>query len=379
MMAARSPPVHLGDADLGRHRHVCGLFDGANDAASVLVPFVVDGLARGDRVVHIVQDPKAYLVRLANWTDVSAAVDSGQLDVRSWGEAYLSHGAFTASRMLAYMRRELRDGRSRGFRATRIIGDMAWAREDVPGVQQLVAYESEMNRILARPRISVVCAYDTRRHSPGQIAEVRAAHPAAVQAGKLDEGPRTATAPAPRERILAAASLLFAETGVAQTGVDTLIEAAGVAKATFYRHFPSKDELIVAWLEDPRTRWFDRVRVTAEARASTPSELIPRLFEAIAEWLETDDFLGCPYLHTSVEVTDPSHPAGQAVRAYLAEVGTYLEERVAAAGHPDSARLGRELHALLAGSIALGVAHRTSSYTLAARDAADELLDMRKR
>jgi AcrR family transcriptional regulator len=100
-----------------------------------------------------------------------------------------------------------------------------------------------------------------------------------------------------------------------------------VAKATFYRYFPSKDELIVAWLEDPRTRWFDRVRVTAEARPSTPGELIPRLFEAIAEWLETDDFLGCPYLHTSVEVTDPSRPASQTVRAYLAEVGTYLEER----------------------------------------------------
>jgi AcrR family transcriptional regulator len=378
-MAVRLQPVHLGDADLGRHRHVCGLFDGPNDTASVLVPFVVDGLARGDRVVHIVQDPKAYLVRLANWTDVSAAVDSGQLDVRGWGEAYLSHGEFSASRMLAYIRRELRDGRSRGFRATRIIGDMGWALEDVPGVEQLVACESEMNRILARPRLTVVCAYDTRQHSPGRIAEVRAVHSAAVQAGKLDEGAGTAKAPAPRERILAAASLLFAETGVAQTGVDTLIEAAGVAKATFYRHFPSKDELIVTWLEDPRTRWFDRVRVTAEARASTPSELIPRLFEAIAEWLEADDFLGCPYLHTSVEVTDPSHPASQAVRAYLAEVGTYLEEQVAAAGHHDSARLGRELHALLAGSIALGVAYRTSSHTLAARDAADQLLNVRKR
>jgi hypothetical protein len=110
----------------------------------------------------------------------------------------------------------------------------------------------------------------------------------------------------------------------------------------------------VAWLEDPRTRWFDRVRVTAEARATTPDELIPHLFEAVAEWLETDDFLGCPYLNSSVEISNPSHPADQTICDYLAEIGRYLEERVAAAGHPDPAALGQELHALPAGSIALG-------------------------
>lgn len=226
---------------------------------------------------------------------------------------------------------------------------------------------------VARPNVAVVCAYDTRHHSAGQIAEVQAAHPTSFISGTLQESPGAAKSLPPRERILAAASLLFAETGVAQTGVDTLIEAAGVAKATFYRHFPSKDALIVAWLEDPRTRWFDRVRVIAEARAATPTELVPHLFEAVAEWLETDDFLGCPYLNASVEIA-PGHPATKTIQDYLAETGRYLEERVAATGHPDAARLGRELHALLAGSIALGVANRTSSHTLAARDAVVKLL-----
>jgi AcrR family transcriptional regulator len=338
----------------------------------VLVPFVVDRLERGDRVIHLVESRDAYLERLATETDVSAAVASGQLDVRTWHQSYLSDGTFKAARMLAYVRRSLREGQTSAFRATRLIGDMEWAAAGVPGVDELIEYESELDAILSRPRVSVVCAYDARRHSPDRLQAILRVHQTALVAGRLQTG-NGQVAP-PRERILAAASLLFAENGVVQTGVDTLIEAAQVAKATFYRHFPSKDALILAWLKDPRTRWFDRVRVLAEGRASKADEVFPRLFEAVADWLETEDFVGCPYLNTAVEISDPAHPATIAIRDYLAEIGDYLEERVATAGHADAARLGRELHALLAGSISLGVANRTNSFVIAARDAAVQLL-----
>jgi AcrR family transcriptional regulator len=373
-MATRSRDVHLGGARLGRLRHVCGLFDGPADAARVLDPFVAEGLARGERVIHIVHDPRAYLRRIATQADVSLAVDTGQLDVRSWADAYLAGGTFRATRMLAQVRHLMREGPALGFAGTRLIGDMEWAREDLPGVEELIAYEAGLDAILARPRVAVLCAYDVRRHSPARIEAVRAVHEAASVGGELQSA-ATDHPSTPRERILAAASVLFAENGVAQTGVDTLIEAANVAKATFYRHFPSKEALIVAWLRDPRTRWFDRVRARAEAEASTPRELIGSFFEGVADWLEADDFIGCPYLNTSVEISDPAHPAAMAVREHLAEIGAYLEERVAAAGHADPAGLARELHALLAGAIALGVANRTRSYAIAARDAAMELLD----
>jgi AcrR family transcriptional regulator len=306
--------------------------------------------------------------------DVSAAVEAGQLDVRNWSDSYLSAGAFSAARMLAYIRRLFRDGEALGFRATRLIGEMEWAQDGVPGVDELIDYEREVGAILARPFVSVVCAYDSQRHSAARITAILPLHQAAVVGGTLQHDPGNGRMTTPRARILAAAGVLFAENGVAQTGVDTLIEAAGVAKATFYRHFPSKDSLILAWLQDPQTRWFDRVRARAEAEATTPSEIIPRLFEAVADWLETGDFVGCSYLNTSVEISDPTHPATDAVRSYLGEIGFYLEERVAGAGHRDAARLGRELHTLLAGSIALGVANRSSSFVIAARDAAVQLL-----
>jgi AcrR family transcriptional regulator len=366
--------VRLGGAQLGRLRHICGLFEGQDDQADVLDRFVVEGLEAGERVIHVVKSREAYLERLSETMDVSAPIDTGQLDVRTWADAYLSGGAFSASRMLAYMRRSLRNAGGHGFAATRLIGDMQWAQDDVQGVHELIAYEREVGSILSRPFLSVVCAYNARRHSRAQIAAILPLHQAALIEGRLQRPPGTAAA-TPRARILAAASVLFAENGIARTGVDTLIEAADVAKATFYRHFPSKEALIVAWLRDPGTRWFERVRAVAESRATTPSEVIPRFFDAVADWLETDDFIGCPYLNTSVEISDPGHPATQAVREALAEIGAYLEESVAAAGHDDAPRLGRELHALLAGAISLGVANRTSSFVMSARDAALQLLE----
>ena len=179
----------------------------------------------------------------------------------------------------------------------------------------------------------------------------------------------------PRERILAAASRLFTRQGIGRTGVDTLIASAGVAKATFYRHFPSKEALVLAWLRDPRTRWFDRVRTTAEAGATTPTERISNLFGAAATWLEAGDYRGCPYLNTAVELADRNRPPGRELRSYLAEIGAYLEQQLTLAGHPDPAGVGRQLHTLMAGAISLGVALHSSTYVLAARDAALALLE----
>lgn len=344
----------------------------------MLVPFIVDALQRGDRVIHLVQDRDVYLRRLSQEADVSAALDSGQLEVRSWAEAYLSGGSFSAPWMLAYVRRSFRRGPSLGFPTTRLIGDMEWALEDLPGVDQLVAYEAGLNAILARPQTTVVCAYDVRRHSGSTITQVLEAHQAAVIGGKLKPTP-SGRATTPRDRILAAASLLFAENGITRTGVDTLIEAAGVAKATFYRHFPTKGALVLAWLQDPRTRWFDRVRAHAEASATKPRGQILAFFEAVADWLETDDFTGCPYLNTALEISNPADPVAQAISDYLAEVERYLGDLASAAGRRDAARRGTELHALVAGAISLGVATRSTVPALAARDAAARLLATTKR
>jgi AcrR family transcriptional regulator len=370
-MTARN--VRLADATLGRRRHVCGLFDGPDEAASLLLPFIIDGLRGGERVILLVESPGTYLDALAKGVDVQDALRTGQLVVRTWQQSYLAGGIFKASRMLAYVRRMLRAGRALGFPSTRLIGDMRWVALDLPGVDEFVTYETRLATIRARPAVSVVCSYDIRGFDAGELPPILASHDAALMGGRLLDVPEHQS-DGPRERILAAAAVLFAEDGPSRTGVDSLIEAAGVAKATFYRHFPSKDALVIAWLEDAGTRWFDGVRESVEARATSPDDLVPSLFDAVAEWLEAEDFLGCPYLNTAAEFADSEHPAGVVLRSYLAEIGDYLRDAVAATGHPEADRLGRELHVLLAGSITLGAANRTTAHLRTARDAAVALL-----
>jgi AcrR family transcriptional regulator len=366
--------THLGAELLAEHRHICALFEGPDAAYSVLGPFVKEGLSLGDRIVYLTESPDALPDRLGLGADAARAADSGQLDVRAWAQTYLAGGTFVGSRMLADVREALREGAEVGYPATRLVGEMEWAQEGVAGVEELATYEAGIDAILGRQPHSVVCAYDVRRHTASRIAAVLAAHRAALIGGRLQRTDGAASTPAPRERILDAASRLFADGGVRTTGVDTLIATAAVAKATFYRHFPSKDDLIVAWLQDPRTRWFEAVRATAEARASTPEDVIPAFFDAVADWLEADDFRGCPYLNTAIQLGDPDHRATPVVRDYLREIQRYLGELLVSAGYRNSPELASELQTLLAGSISLGVAHRSGSFVRAAREAASSLL-----
>jgi AcrR family transcriptional regulator len=220
----------------------------------------------------------------------------------------------------------------------------------------------------------VICAYDMGRHSASRIAGVVAAHEAVFVGGRLQRTSRFARGTKPRDRILTAATQLFGDAGVRATGVDALIAAAGVAKATFYRQFPSKDDLIVAWLEDPRTRWFDRVRGRAEALADSPVDVVPRFFEALADWIQAGDYRGCPYLNTAVELRDSAHPAVAPVQPYLREIERFLGELAAAAGARDPERIGTELQALAAGAITLGVAHRSTAFAIAAGQAAQAIV-----
>jgi AcrR family transcriptional regulator len=370
-----SRPARLAGEELRDRRHISVLVDGPDELFSSLMPFIVEGFEEGDRAVHIV-DPQlrdAHLERLReSGIDVTAATASRQLDLQTWDDAYMKGGRFDRSAQLALVRRILEEGLALGFPRTRLIGTTEWARE-TETVADLLRYEARVEDLLRKRPDVLVCAYDLNHHSARTIAEVLGIHPIALVGGEILANPGSARASA-RDRLLAAASELFHRNGVQATGVDSVIEAADVAKATFYRHFPSKDDLVVAWLRDRRARWFDRVRARAEADGAPPAEVIPLFFEAVAEWLETEDFRGCPYLNTAAEFTDAVHPTRPVIREYLQEIEDYLAGVAAAAGYRDPRLLAIELQTLLAGAISLAVASRSSSSALAAREAALRLL-----
>jgi AcrR family transcriptional regulator len=374
-MSTPQRSARLAGEPLGDHRHVCVLLDGADEAERLLLPFIVEGFEQGDRAFHMI-DPAlrdGHIERIrARGVDVEAATASGQLDVRTWADSYMRGGKFDGSAQLTYVQEALDEGRRMGFPRTRLIGSTEWASDD-EAARDLLSYEAGIDEYLSTVPDVAVCTYDLDRHSARTIAEAISTHPVALIGGvlRMNRGAGRASA---RDRLLASASRLFTEAGIQATGVDAIIESAGVAKATFYRHFPSKDDLVVAWLRDARTRWFDRVRARTQASTSDPRDEILEFFEGVAGWLETDGYRGCPYLNSSVEITDPEHPARLVIEEALDEIGSYLETLVAAAGYSDPKERAMELHALLAGAISLAVARQTNAFAITAKEAARKLL-----
>lgn len=339
------------------------------------MPFIVEGFEQGDRAVHIV-DPEsrdAHIERLnAVGIDASAAAAARQLEVLTWPETYMRGGTFDGTAQLAYIRQTMDEGPALGYPWTRLIGSTEWAR-DADTASALIAYEDRVDALLSMLPGVAVCTYDLNHHTARTIADVLDVHPIAVVGGVL-RASRSPARLAPRDRLLAAASYLFSEHGIQATGVDALIARAGVAKATLYRHYPSKDDLVAAWLRDTRTRWFDHVRARVDAHHADGTAAVPLFFEALADWLEFDGYRGCPYLSTASEIKDPTHPARLIVADYLGEIENWFIELLGAAGAQDPRSLGAQLHALVAGSISLAAARRSPAPVLSARDAAVSLL-----
>jgi hypothetical protein len=150
-MTVQKEPIRLAGSILERSRHVCAFFHSKDEEYRVLLPFIKDGFARGDKAFHIV-DPRhrqEHLRQLADsGIDVVAAERQGQLEVRRWEDAYLLDGHFDQNRMLALIQEVLDTGKAQGFALTRLVANMEWALEDRPGVEDIVEYETRLNYLL---------------------------------------------------------------------------------------------------------------------------------------------------------------------------------------------------------------------------------------
>jgi AcrR family transcriptional regulator len=157
--------------------------------------------------------------------------------------------------------------------------------------------------------------------------------------------------PATRERILDTAYELFSRRAIRDVGVDELIEQAGVAKATLYRHFPSKDDLVIAFLERRQERWtLAWVEAEARRRGTTPEEQLLAIFELFDEWFQRDDFEACSFINVLLEM-GPAHPAGRASVRHLASIRTVVGRLAEEAALRDPASFAHSWHILMKGSI----------------------------
>jgi AcrR family transcriptional regulator len=155
-----------------------------------------------------------------------------------------------------------------------------------------------------------------------------------------------------KERILESAYDLFSRDGVSSTGVDAVIEEAGVAKATLYRNFGSKSELAIAFLEERERRWtYDWLVAEAERRGSTPAERLLAIFDVFDGWFHRDDFEGCVFVTVLLDLTDQEDPVRRASVRHLQNIRAFVRGLAADAGVEDSDHFARQWHILMRGSI----------------------------
>lgn len=155
-----------------------------------------------------------------------------------------------------------------------------------------------------------------------------------------------------RERILEAAYDLFSSRGIRAVGTEEVLERAGVAKSTLYRHFSSKEDLVLAFLQRREHRWTrEFVEAEARRRGSTPRERLLAIFDVFDEWFHRNDFEGCSFINVLLEMADLDSPLGRASAAHLEYIRSVVRKMAEEAGVQDAETFAHSWHILMKGSI----------------------------
>ena len=179
--------------------------------------------------------------------------------------------------------------------------------------------------------------------------------------------------PSARDRILDTAFGLFYARGIRAVGVDLIISESGVAKATFYKHFPAKDELVLAYLDKVDDIWTGQLHAAAEAAGSEPADQLVGLFDALGTACRREGYRGCAFINAAAEAT-PGGPVHARTVAHKQSVLTWLRDLAARAGAHDPDALARTLALLLDGGLSDGALAADPEAARAAKLAARHLV-----
>jgi AcrR family transcriptional regulator len=154
----------------------------------------------------------------------------------------------------------------------------------------------------------------------------------------------------PRDRLLSTARRLFYGEGIHTVPVDRLVTEAGVTRATFYRHFPTKEHLVEAYLR--ATDADLRAAVEAAVRGGDPQQSLAALLDLIGHTTNAPSFRGCHFINAAAEYPDADDPVRIAVDDHRVWFQGAVTELAANVGHPDPAYAGHVLVLLHDGALA---------------------------
>jgi len=155
-----------------------------------------------------------------------------------------------------------------------------------------------------------------------------------------------------RERIDRTAYELFSRHGIRAVGVDTISARSGVAKMTLYRHYPSKDDLALAFLRRREELWTRSwLQKEVERRARTPAAQLLAVFDVFEKWFRRRDFEGCSFIKVLLEHGDRGHPVRKAAQAHIETIRAFLKQLAADAGVRDADAFARQFQMVMMGCI----------------------------
>lgn len=175
-----------------------------------------------------------------------------------------------------------------------------------------------------------------------------------------------------REQLISTAQSLFAQEGYHATGIDRILAESGVAKMTLYKHFRSKDELILAVLAERERQTLADLAALRGARP--PREALLLTFDGLHAWINRGDFCGCSFIHAAAEFHDRDHPIHRQAADFKAAFAGHFRELLLALGAAQAELLAAQLQFLLEGALSMAHVQGPGAQALQARAAAEVLL-----
>jgi hypothetical protein len=185
---AGAVPSGIDEIELAPGSHVCAFYRGDSDRDQLLDAYLGAGLTAGDKCICVV-DTAQTARRLESLTPAAGRPGHRQLDIHLPETTYLAGGEFTPSDMLAFWTTGMTNAALEGYSFYRLVGEMTWALRDAPGVEHLVGYESELNRVTPSYPVVVLCLYDLDRFSGEVVVNIVKTHPQVLVRGILVENP----------------------------------------------------------------------------------------------------------------------------------------------------------------------------------------------
>lgn len=185
--------------------------------------------------------------------------------------------------------------------------------------------------------------------------------------------PSTAPVSSTRQRILDTAFRLFYAHGIRAVGVDRIIAESEVAKATFYKHFPAKDSLVLAYLDKVDDIWTGQLMAAASAAGPAPADQLVGMFDALGSACRREGYRGCAFINAAAE-NEASTPIHDRTLAHKDAVRAWVRSLAEGAGAADPEALARALTLLLDGGLASGSVDGRADAPLAAQAAAHALV-----